>query len=173
MFNFLFKFLYSLLSFALALFFIVLGLIAVILPLSFEVRIAFIEFITHNYLAISIFGYGFFVIGVAMLVNLYFATKRHYYYVKVKPHLVAVDEAVIHHYLQDYWKQLFPHQEIPTRLLLKRNKIKVIADLPYTPAEEQMACIEQIKLDLHHIFSQLLGYSQEFMLSISFKRKPS
>lgn len=169
--HFLYKFLYSLISFIFALFFILLGIIAILLPFSPTIRSDFIEFVLQNSIAISLFGFGFLLIGAVMLANLYLNTRHHYYNIRVGNRLVEVDEAIIHHYLNTYWNQLFPQQETPTRLRFKKNTIKIIADLPYSPESDRKELIERIQHDIQDIFKRILGYSHEFMLSISFQPK--
>jgi hypothetical protein len=130
-----------------------------------------IEFILENSIAISLFGFGFIILGSIMVVNLYIGAKRSYYYVRAGNRSIAIDEEIIQQYLHSYWKRLFPLEEIPTRLVLKKNKIKIIADLPHTPASEQKHFIERIQHDLEDIFSRILGYSHEFVLAINFQKE--
>jgi len=139
------------------------------IPWSPEIRSNIIDFFLENTIAISLFGFGFFVIGLTMLVNFYLSSKRRYYHLKVGERSVAIDEVVIRQCLQSYWEQVFPNQDVPTRLLLRKNKIKVIADLPYVPKEERSTVLERIQNDLHEIFSKTLGYTQKFLLSITFQ----
>lgn len=165
-----FNFLYSVISFIIALFFISLGCIAVLLPWSATLRTDMIEYILANSIAISLFGFGFIVVGGTMVLNLILSARKKYYYSRVGSNFVAIDEVVIAQYLRSYWEELFPNQEIPTRLVLKKNKIKINADLPYKPAEEQKMFVENIKQDLRNIFTQVLGYPHEFVLSVSFPK---
>lgn len=169
MFSFLYNLLYYTISSLIALFFILLGIICIMLPWSPSVRTNIVDFFLENTIAISLFGVGFFVIGLTMLINFYLSSKRRYYHLKVGERSVAVDEIVIRQYLQSYWEQVFPNQEVPTRLSLRKNKIKVYADLPYVPKEERPTVCERIQNELHEIFSKTLGYTQKFLLSISFQ----
>jgi hypothetical protein len=171
MFNFLFKILYSLVSFIVGIFFVLLGIICLILPWSAIIRTDMIEFILENSIAISLFGFGFIVIGITIVLNLYIGSKRSTYYVRAGNRSIAIDEEIIQQYLDTYWKQIFPHQDVPTRLILKKNKIRVIADLPQTPFSEQKRFVERIQHDLEDIFSGVLGYSHEFILNLSFQQQ--
>lgn len=171
MFNFLFNAVYYFISFAIGLFFLLLGLIAMALPWSTLIRTNLIELILENSIAISLFGFGFLIVGVTFLVSLWGRTKRRYYYKRVTNDLVAIDETIIRHYLEEYWMRLFPHQQIPTRLSLRKNRIKVDADLPYKPAEERKVFMEQIQSELKDLFQRVLGYSHDFTLAISFQSK--
>lgn len=166
-----FNLLYYLIVFVIAIFFVILGLIAAILPWSTGLRTDIVEFILANSIAISLFGFGFMIIGGIMILNLILNARRKYYHARVGSNLVTIDEAVIQRYLQAYWERLFPNKEVPTRLVIKKNKIKITADLPYTPQNEQEEFITQVKQDLREIFTKILGYPNEFVLSLSFQSK--
>lgn len=167
-----FSFLYSLVSFVISLFFITLGIMAVLVPWSAGLRTEAIEFILANSIAISLFGFGFIIVGGTMVLNLILSNRRKYYYSKVGSNFVAVDEIVIQQYLRSYWEQIFPNQDVPTQLVLKKNKIRITADFPYKPASEQKKFVEEVKQDLRNIFTQIIGYPHEFVLSVSFQPKP-
>lgn len=171
MFSFLFNFLYSLVSFIVGFFFILLGILCLILPWSPMIRTDLIEFILANSIAISLYGFGFIVVGLTTVVNLYLSTKRRYTYVRGGTRSIAIHEEIIQQYIASYWKQAFPQHEVPMRLILKRNSVKVIADLPYTPVAERKLFIERIEQDLQDILTRILGYSHEFILALSFQKK--
>lgn len=173
MFNSLVNFFYYLISFFIGLFFLMLGIICIILPWSPSIRTGIIEFILENSTAISLFGFGFLVIGIMLMVNLYLSSKRHYYYIRVGRRSISIDEEIIRQYLQTYWKQLFPYEEIPTRLVMKKNRIKVVAELPHIPLGEQKLFVERVQDDIQDIFSRSLGYPHDFLLSLSFHGKAS
>lgn len=166
-----FNMLYSLISFVVALFFILLGIIGLILPWSAGVRTDIIQFILENTLAISLFGFGFVIIGSTLVINLILNLKKHHYYIRSQSQQIVIDEALIQQYLNSYMKDLFPHHDIPTRLSIRKNKIKISADLPYTPLPQQEQFINRMRHDLDGILKRILGYSNEFILSISFPRK--
>jgi hypothetical protein len=166
-----FNMLYSLISFVVALFFILFGIIGLILPWSAGVRTDLIQFILENTLAISIFGFGFVIIGSTLVINLVQNLKKNHYYIRSDKQLVVIDEALLQQYLNSYMKDLFPDHEIPARLTVKKNKIKITADLPYTPLPQQELFINRMRHDLDEILKRILGYSNEFVLSISFSNK--
>jgi hypothetical protein len=172
MINFFFNILYYFVNFGVGIFFLILGILSIIMPWSPTIRSNLIKFILENSMAISLFGFGFFVIGFTLLINLYMNSKRHYYYVRVGHKSISIDQEVVQQYLDAYWKQLYPHNDIPTRLLMKKNRIKVTAELPHMPLGEQKLFVEKIQDDLQDIFSRTLGYPHDFMLALSFQPKP-
>lgn len=166
-----FNLLYYLIVFVIAIFFVCLGIIGAILPWSTGLRTDIIEFILANSIAISLFGFGFIIIGGTMILNMVLSSKKKYYHERIGSNLVTIDQTVIEHYLQSYWERLYPLQDIPTKLSIRKNKIKITADLPYKPRNEQEEVIAQIKQDLREIFTKILGYPHEFSLSLSFHPK--
>jgi len=160
---------YSFVNLIIALFFICTGIVVVALPWSPEIRESLIQFILKDSLVLSFFGLAFIVVGLALFMNILLSARRRYYYVKSSEKDIAVDEAVIQQYLNQYWKQLFPNQDIPNRAFLKKNQIYISADLPHVPHSEQGPLLERIKQDLENIFGSILEYNQEFHLTISFQ----
>ena len=168
MFRFIANFFYYLFSFIVALFFILFGVISIILPWSPKLRTDLIEFILENSIALSLFGFGFLVIGLGFLISLYLSSKRQYYYLKTDDDSVLVDEAVIQQYLDSYWKQLFPEQTVYSRISIKKNKIKIAAELPNVSEEERKTLLERIQADIKEILKSVLGYNKECLISLSF-----
>lgn len=161
--------LYSLSSLLIALFFVLLGVVSVMLPWFPMVRNELIRFILEDSLLIFFFGFAFIVIGAAIIANIVLNAKRHYYHVRSGPKSIAIDETIIQQYLDSYWKQLFPQVHVPNKLTLKNNKIYLIADLPYIPQEQQQDVLERIKNDLADIFTTTFGYKEQFYLTASFQ----
>lgn len=160
---------YSLISLTVAIFFIMLGVLTVLLPWSPSVRTDLIQFILEDSLAIFLFGFVFICVGLAIVIYIILGTRRSYYRLKGGTQSVHIDEAVVQDYLDTYWKQLFPKTSIPTRLQIKKNKIHLIADLPFIPHAEQKKVLERIKTDLTEIFGSFLGYREPFYFTASFQ----
>ncbi len=172
MFSFLYNFLYYIVSVVIALFFICFGLVAILLPWSPYFRTDVVIFILENSITISLFGYGFVVVGITLLIGLYLNTRRKTYYMRTGKKTIAIDEEIVQQYLNSYWQRLYPNQQIPSHMVLKKNRIKVVADLPYASPAEQKTLMQTIQEELQDIFSRLLGYSHELVFAISFQRKP-
>jgi hypothetical protein len=159
-----------------SLFFLLVGIICIMIPWSSTIRTELIQFILEDSLIIFLFGFSFLLIALAFIANLIFSARKKYYSVEGGNNSVEVDEELIKQYLQTYWKDLFPKYQVPCRLILKKNKLQIYADLPYLPETEQKNLIERIKKDLTDIFVRILGYKCEFLLSVSFqseKKLPS
>ena len=161
--------LYSLISLIIALFFVMLGLIAMILPWSVEARTDLVQFILEGSISLFLFGFVFMAIGLGIVIQIVLAAKKQYYHVRSGSNPVWVDESIIQDYLDNYWKRIFPRSSIPSKLQLKKNKIHVTADLPFIPHGEQKELLEKIKKDIQELLSKILGYQQPFYLSATFE----
>lgn len=162
-------FFYSLINFIVALFFIMMGVISVLMPWFPAMRVDFIKFLLENSMAITLFGLCFLTIGIYLVISIILGAKRHYYEFKVGQNLVTVDEDLIQKYLQVYFSEIFPTQEIPCGLTIKQNLLHITADLPYVPSSQRDVLLEKIKQDLKNIFGQHLGYDSDYYLSASFQ----
>jgi hypothetical protein len=162
---------HSLIIFIAALFFIMLGIVGIMIPWSSGMRMEIIQFILEYPLAILLFGVALVVAGLAIAFYILFHARRRYYYIYSGSHTAAVDEAVVQQYLNTYWKQLFPNRDIPNRLTIKNNKIHITVDLPFLPPHQQQLLLERIKQDLRGTFAKLLGYHNGFSLSASFQKE--
>lgn len=160
---------YSLVSLAVAIFFIMLGIVSILLPWSPMVRSDLIQFILEESISIFLFGFIFIVVGLAIVVYIILGTKRTYYTLKGGTQSVLIDEGVVQDYLDSYWRELFPKAHVPSRLQIKKNRIHLSADLPYIPYSEQGQVLEKVKTDLTEIFGSFLGYKEPFYLSASFQ----
>lgn len=161
--------LYSLISLVVALFFIVLGVMSMILLFSPFVRSSLVKFILENSVMIFLFGFCFLVIGVAIVAYIIIGAKKRHYYIKSNNHSIYISEDVFQQYLDSYWKQLFPNQEVPNQVELKKEKIQITAELPFVPIPEQKKIITRIERDLSELFNRLIGYRKEYVLSLSFQ----
>jgi hypothetical protein len=144
---------------------------AILLPWSPAIRTELVSFLLENSLAISLFGFCFLTIGLSLTINLFLNAKRKTYYFKLDENTYIVNESIIRHYLQDYFLQRFPSHPIPSRFVIKKNKIKIAADLPFIAKEDQSLLTSTIKQDLHQIFNKVLGYPHECLLTLTFPKK--
>lgn len=164
-------FLYSSISFCIALFFVLFGFIGIILPWSSGMQTVAIDLITQQSLLIFIFGVSMLAIGVATALNILLGMRRQYFHLKVQNQPVSVDSTLIQNYLKIYLNELFPEKEIPFQVQVKKNKISVTIDLPYIQEEQQSALLDRIANELKELFSTFLGYKEHFYLSASFQPK--
>jgi hypothetical protein len=161
------RFIYSFISFLIALFFVLLGIIGVLIPWSGGVRAEIVSMISGHSIAISLFGFTLIAIGIAVAVQIILASRSTYYQFTVRNNHVNVDESIIQSYLNKYWHDLF-NQDVTCHVTLKGNKIHVTADIPHVAPEEQEELLTKIQQELGDLFGDILGYRQEFYLAINF-----
>lgn len=168
------RLIYSFITFVIALFFILLGIMTLLLPWSLSTREMVINFIEFNTWPWNFFGLGFLVIGLALIAHIWFSSRFRYYTVHIGPYSTSLSENVVDDYLRSYWQRLYPHTDIPYQFSFKKNKIQISVDLPYSPKDRQKEQIQQIEEDLSEMMRNFLGYRQNIELSISFeKQKPA
>ncbi|KAF3362098.1 Uncharacterized protein PHSC3_001409 [Chlamydiales bacterium STE3] len=164
-----FNFIYSFITFIIALFLTALGFLAILTSLFEHIRTTFSMFVLNNALFLFLFGLCLFVSGLAFACYILLSCKRKYVIIHSGSREVSISETLIREYLKIYWKQIFPSQEIPVRLLLNKNKIKIAANLPSTPYEEQKNLLQRIEKDISDLFRDILGYREDIELAISFE----
>ncbi len=163
-------FFYSFIIFILALFFVVLGLLSFMVQASQGIRSEVIGFIIEDTVFLFLFGIVSLLIGLAIIFYLITSFKKSYVKIKSKNnHTFYLDESIFQDYLKSYWKQLFPKNDIPNHIVLKKKKVLIAADLPHVPVSQQKALLIRIDKDLKDIFTRLLGYHQEYEITLSFQ----
>lgn len=139
-----------------------------LIPWADQIRYSVIHFISENPIALFFFGLSIALIGIALIATIVFNSQRRYYHIQSGSHPITLSETVVSDYLNSYWKKLFPNQETPCRVLIRKKKIQVTADLPFVPILEQKSLLEKIEKDLLSTFRDVLGYREELDVSISF-----
>lgn len=167
------RFLHLAISFIIGSFFFILGAFAVILPWSPYLQNVTIQFILENTLVLSLFGFGFALIGLSIIIHTLLKTRHRYIQIRTGDLGVILDENIIHQYLETYWQKLFPTTQIPFRLNFKKHSLQIIVDLPSLPHMEQKSLLEQIKQDFSDLFGRTLGYPYDVHLIASFQADPS
>lgn len=167
------NFLYSLFNFVTALLFLIIGVVCIALPWSPEIRTELVQFILEDTYLLLILGSVFLLLSFMILFHLWVNLKRRYYRLRSHNRSVIVDEAVFQQYLDTYWKQLFPENDVPSNVIVGPKKLKITADLPYVPLSEQKDLLKRIQSDLEELFGNFVGYQRDYVISISFQSEHS
>lgn len=162
----------SFITFIIALFFLLLGIMTMFLPWSETIRIYVVQFIEHQSYPWNLLGIGFLLIGIALLAQLWFTRKRHYYTIVIGKNRSTLTDNVIDDYLRIYWKKLLPKEEVPCKFQLKKQKLVINADLPFFPQSQQEELIKRIEEDLTALMRDVLGYKQPITITLGFASKP-
>ena len=163
------RFLSLLLNFIAGGFFLLLGLIGIILPWAPKIRLSTATFFLENSLILSLFGLGCALVGLSIIFYTFLNTKRRYWFIRTGINSIEVSQNVIEQYLENYWKKNFPKSYVPYEVTIKKESIQVIAELPSMELQNQKKYLEKIKSDFEDLFSNVLGYSYEVHLFASFK----
>lgn len=167
------RFFYLAISFIIGSFFFIFGAFSIILPWSPHLQGATTQFILENTLILSLFGLGFTLIGLSIVIYTILRTRHRYVEIRTGKFSVILDENVIHQYLETYWQEKFPTLHIPFHLNLKKHSLQIIADLPFMPLAEQKAFLEHIKQDFSDLFGRLLGYPYDVHFIANFEEDKS
>jgi hypothetical protein len=156
-------------SFIIGSFFFIFGAFSVILPWSPHLQTVTTQFIVENTLILSLFGLGFTLIGISIVIYTLLKTQHRYIQIRTGELGIVLDENIIHHYLEHYWQENFPKTYIPFNLNFKKHSLQIIADLPSLPLIEQKAFLERVKQDFSDLFGRVLGYPYDVHLIASFQ----
>lgn len=156
-------------SFILGSFFFVVGAFSLVLPWSSFLQKMTTELILENTVMLSLFGLGFILIGLSIVIYTLLNTRHRYVHIRTGDLAVILDENVIHQYLETYWQKQFPLAQILFQVTIKKHAIQVVADLPYLPLSEQKPFLERVKQDLSDLFGEVMGYPYEVHLFVSFQ----
>ena len=146
------RFFYLTISFILGAFFFVIGVFGIILPWSPFLQKVTSRFIEENTLMLSLFGLGFSLIGISVVVYTLLNTRRCYTHIRTGAQAVILDENVIQQYLEAYWLEQFPNTHVAYELSIRKNSIQIVADLPALPLSEQKQFLEKVKHDFSESF---------------------
>lgn len=167
------RFFYLASSFIIGSFFFIFGAFSIILPWSLYLRTVTTQFILENTLILSLFGLGFALIGISIVIYTLLKTRHHYVQIRTGELSVTLDENIIHQYLETYWQKHFPKSHVPFNLSLKKHSLQIVADLPPLPFLEQKAFLEQVKQDFSDLFGRILGYPYDIHLIANFQTSES
>lgn len=167
------RFLSLAISFIIGSVFLIFGLFSAFLPWTPFLQTAATQFILKNTLIFLFFGLGFILIGLSMIIYALINTRHRYIHIQTGAQAITIDENIIHHYLETYWKEHFPQSHIPFNLTLKKRSIQIVADLPPLRLSDQKAFLERIKHDFHELFTNTLGYPYDVHLFANFLEKGS
>lgn len=155
---------------AIAFFFLLLGLLSLLIPWSKSTREQLLIFLQEQSLALTFLGLILIVIGISLAAQVILAARRKYYVISSSTATIEVDEDLLNHCLRLYWEQTFPHREIPHQLTIKNNQLHFAVELPHFPLDQQHQLLQRIKEDLRNLLSNI-GYRDEFHIKASFPKK--
>lgn len=165
------RFFSFIIRFLVGVFFLVIGAFCLILPWSSDLQHETTQFILEHTLILTLVGLGLASIGLFTLIYTLVATRHRVVSIRTGNLAVKVDEKVVHKYMEAYWKEKFPNEQIPIKLKFKKHSIQVTADLPHLPLDAQKEFLENVKYDFSDIFGRLLGYPHDVQFIAKFQKE--
>jgi len=153
-----------------ALFFIFLGLVAIILPWYMPLQEFIQEAIVEYPQSLLIIGIVLFTIGMGIILYLSMSSKKQHLKFVSGKFATTIDQGIVEDYLRIYWNKLYPNEEILSRAEIKKETIYLYAELPKPPEEHEKALITQIEEDITEQFFTTLGYRNPVHFSITFNQ---
>lgn len=160
---------YLIFRWACALFLLLAGMMAMLLPWAPGVRGAIALFFAEGGWLLPLSGLLLFGGGVAAFVILIGAAKRRCYRIERPALAILVEEGAVGSYVTRYLEALFPSSEVPYRLIIDQQRIRISAELPPTPVEEQRVLAERIHRELAATLYSYIGYSHPLAFSAYFR----
>ena len=162
--------LFSAVQFIFVVLILVAGLLFIVLPYSPHLRAAITHFFSQGSAVFSLVGFLTLVCGSLLLLGFYAMYRGSYYTVRMGKNELFVDPAVIHSYVEEYWKSVFPNQDLSIEIDLSKNQtIEMFVEMPMLAPENQHSILEKAEVDLSQILQKHLGYRREFLISVLVK----
>lgn len=150
-------------------FFLFIGTYCIVLPLFPFLQSAAVLLILEHTLILSLFGLGFALIGFSIITYAYLNSRRTQVMIRTGKLGVQIDQNIIYQYLDAYWQKEFPGAHVAFQVKVKKRSLKILADLPSLPLNEQKMILEKIKCDFIELFGGVLGYPYEIDIIASFQ----
>jgi|GEM_PF-2228356 len=164
------RFFSFMMSFFIGSFFLVSGVLSIILAWSALMQNMTTQLILERPFALSLIGFALTLIGLSIVTRTLLKTRHRYVQVQIGKLGIFLDENVIHQYLETYWQKQFPNSSVRFNLGLKRHSLQIIAHLPFLPLPEQKVFLERVKQDFSDLFGRVLGYPYDVQLLASFQQ---
>ncbi len=117
----------------------------------------------------SLAGYGLIFLGLLLFVGFFVMHRGRYYQVRMKGGDAQMDLALLHTYIEKFWKESFfsPESEVKEVIVYGNQKIEIVAKLPELSVSEQKQTLTRIEKELGAFLSHKLGYRHSFLLTIT------
>lgn len=150
------------------LFILAVGIFFLLLPSSLAFRLALEQLLVNDTPMLAKIGAGITVFGITLLVFFYIFNRKNYLTLKMSGSKTLIDEAIIRDYLSQYWKEVFPHQDIYSEVVFHfPQKLEIIAQLPKMEEQEKGQLLSRVQNELSVLLARKLGYEKEFFLTLT------
>lgn len=145
------------------------------IPYAPHVRVLLIDALLGETQSIMLFGYAILLLGVLLLTGFYAMYRRPYLQLEMEPKVigseVTLELGLLRDYVEKYWKELFPENNLTTDIVIHANQeIELVAEMPDVPPLEHTVLLEKIEKELGELLAKNLGYNKDFLLTVVVKR---
>jgi len=131
---------------------------------------AVVKLLSQEAIPFSFIGFLILGCGALLLYGFYAMHRGWYYTLNMGRHAALVDLPIIQGIVQEYWKTVFPDQDLAIEVgVTKGQKIEMFIELPLLTPEKQMKTLEKAEQDLFCLLHKHLGYRRDFSLSVLVK----
>ena len=160
--------LFSAAHFFVALFIISLGIFFLALPYADEFRLFATHFIHNKPELLKLIGGLVLTTGVILFSSLYMLNRRRYLRIKMGPAETLIDEAIVHDYVSEYWKEMQPFEDSHIDVMVQKGEVlEIIVNTPKNWEGEVEEHLARLQNDLGDRLARRLGYYREFYLTLS------
>ncbi len=152
----------------LATLFLCLGVFGFILPWSSSFQLFFLSFLYDHAFFFSFLHLILFLMGLSSIGWVFLRRRRKKLTIPLNQEGTSISSNIIQHYLQSYWRTLFPDEAIFFDFSLQKEILFIWAELESTYQPEQEILAERIQRDLEEIFTEVIGFHKKIVLSLSF-----
>lgn len=141
--------LFSAVQFVFVVLIILLGGFFIGLQYAPHLRFAIADFFSQTRVHFSLIGYLVLACGGLLLAGFYAMHRGMYYSIKMGRNEVLIDPGIIRGYVQEYWKKIFPEQDLSIEIdLSKDQRIEMFVELPLLSPEKQQAIMKKRRMNL-------------------------
>jgi hypothetical protein len=160
--------LFSAAHFFVALFIISLGIFFLALPYADEFRFFATHFIHNKPELLKLIGGLILGTGVILFSALYVLNRHRYLRIKMGPAETLIDEAIIHNYVSEYWREMQPYEDAQIDVMVQKGEVlEIIVTTPKNWEGKVEEHLMRLQDDLGDRLARRLGYYREFYLTLS------
>lgn len=114
------------------------------------------------------------LIGLLLIMAFFGLCRRRYLLIKMgKRGKITLDPHVLESEALMIFQKFFPNQNISCEARISRKqRIEFIVDFPMLDPENQEKVLEEMESALQRTLEKRFGYQKEFILNVSFGKKP-
>jgi hypothetical protein len=145
---------------------LILGALSIAVAVFPSLRATVTYYIGQYPNAMLLVGYFIFALGLLLFLAFYAMNRGQYYQVGFRIP-IEVDTKIIQTYTEEYWKKLFPEEDLHVEVVIHKNQtIEVIAEMPGLTFEEQKKMLECTEKELGSLLARHIGYQKELLFTV-------